>query len=111
MPESSSIQRVAMLVGAAAMVLLVCVCNMDRLGDIFMKDNEYVVAMPCYQVMTNTQTVLGSKSQRLADAWTNLGVCYAKMNRDDEALKAQHLAVEMRKAILNTDTRLSLGHL
>lgn len=88
----------------AALGLLLAACNLDRVGDVFMNQCQYASAIPCYEVMTLVESGCGTKSERLANAWTNLGICYAKLARENDALKVQNLAVEMRKEILESQT-------
>ncbi len=69
-----------------------------------MNEQRYTSAIPCYEIMTFVESGCGARSERLADAWTNLGMCYAKLARANEALRVQNLAVEMRRQISEPQT-------
>jgi hypothetical protein len=95
---------ITVAITALVFSLLMTACNLDRLGDAAMNRSQYNMAIPCYEIMTIVESGCGTRSIRLADAWTNLGICYAKLCRNEEALRVQELAVEMRRGILESRT-------
>jgi hypothetical protein len=72
-------------------------CSLDRVGDYFMNQRQYQSAIPIYAVMTAVTSALAPRHHRLADAWTNLGVCYERIGFRAEADKAQRVALDFRR--------------
>ncbi|HEY9789615.1 MAG TPA: hypothetical protein V6D22_04395 [Candidatus Obscuribacterales bacterium] len=69
-----------------------------------MNQRQYQSAIPFYKVMTSVASAVAPGHHRLADAWTNLGVCYQRIGYRAEADKAQHIALEFRRQADDGDT-------
>ena len=64
--------------------------NVMRMGDFYLKRDEYQAAAERYRSLLNTYPGLGLD----AEALYKLGICFENMNREDEALRLFHVVVE-----------------
>jgi hypothetical protein len=93
-------QRAPALVLACAGALfgiLTGLCNLDKVGDTYMNQAQYDQAIPFYATMTTVASIVHPDHHRLADAFTNLGVCYLKVGQIADAAQAQETALRFRR--------------
>lgn len=84
--------------------------NLDLAGSWLMQLGRPNLATPCYQVMTSMSRNLHIQDARTGDALTQLGICYAKENRTDDAIEMQQRAIAAYKESLGEDsTQVFLG--
>ena len=84
--------------------------SLDRVGDSLVNQGHFAQAIPFYEVATATQKSMGIQNQRSANAWTELGICYAHELRNADALRVQIVAIEMRRNLSLRDPELRLAN-
>ncbi len=78
---------------------------MDVAGKACQEDGSLVAAVNCYEMMTSIESVLGVRSVRLANAFTDLSVCYARQKRMLDAQRAQERAIALQKELNGSSDR------
>jgi tetratricopeptide (TPR) repeat protein len=67
-----------------------------------------VAAVRCFEVMISIESLLGVRSERLANAYTDLSLCYSAQSRMPEAMQAQEKAIDMQRELTGPSNPLVL---
>jgi tetratricopeptide (TPR) repeat protein len=90
-PQPKSRPKSHPMVKTIIIVSTICffaAANLDVPAEWLSKHDNLLEAIYCYQIMTSTCSLLGSKSWRVGTAYTRLASCYSRMGRNQEAIFA-----------------------
>jgi tetratricopeptide (TPR) repeat protein len=87
---------------------IIVVANLDHAGKACSDDGSLLAGIGCYEMMTSIESVLGVRSERLANAYTDLSLCYSKQTRMQDAMRAQEKSIEIQRELNGPDHPLVL---
>lgn len=79
------------------------ISNLDAIGKKWYSDGSLVPSIACFEAFCSIESVLGVKSDRLAQAWAELAHVYSKVPRYRDAVRAEEQAVKLRTELLGDD--------
>lgn len=90
------------IIGVSMLGILV-VANLDVAGKACSDEGSLLAAVNCYEMMTSIEGLLGVRSVRLANALTDLSLCYSREGRFGDAMRTQVKAIAMHKELEGVD--------
>jgi tetratricopeptide (TPR) repeat protein len=98
---------VGIVLGVSLLGILV-VSSLDQAGKACSDEGSLVAAVACFETMTSIESVLGVRSVRLANAYTDLSLCYSRQTRLADAMRAQEKAIALQKELNGADSPIVL---